>query len=214
METAMAQHDLSSISFRPLGPDDCSHVPLDCHGEPDALAMRIRDLGAAAILAYDGIQHVGQLQFRRYEPGFHCEHGIHDADYWGDFGGRTPRLPERTLAIHCYHVGQLSTGMDRDPRYQGRGLGVALLDQLIEWATERGFGAVVAKATPSDPAVMRFMGGQPERVYAARGFTCVDRWVDQQLYESLVAAGLIARGDDPSATARVGLCVRGLSPRP
>lgn len=175
--------------------------------------MRIRDLGAAAILAYDGAQHVGQLQFRKYEPGFRCKHGIEDADYWGDFGGRAPRLPERTLAIHCYHVGQLTAGMARDPRYQGRGLGAALLGQLIDWATASGFAAIVAKATPSDPAVMRFMGGQPERVYAARGFTCFDRWVDHQLHDRLVAESLIAAGDDPSGTAGVGLCVRELGRR-
>lgn len=28
-------------------------------------------------------------------------------DWWGDFSGRRPALPERALCIYCYHVGQL-----------------------------------------------------------------------------------------------------------
>ena len=52
------------ISFRPLISTDVSVVPLSHQGDPDEVRQRIADLGASAMLAFDGAQHVGQLQFR------------------------------------------------------------------------------------------------------------------------------------------------------
>ena len=49
------------ISFRPLISTDVSVVPLSHQGEPDEVRQRIADLGASAMLAFDGAQHVGQL---------------------------------------------------------------------------------------------------------------------------------------------------------
>lgn len=206
----MSSNNLGAIRFRPMTAQDIGRVPLDCHGEAADLAARVCDLGAAAILAFDGDQHVGQLQFRKHRPELRSEKGVFSPDYWGDFAGRAPPLPERTLAVYCYHVGQLTDGKERDPRYQGRGLGGALLDEFIVWAQANGFAAIVAKAMPADPVVMQFMGGQPEHVYAAKGFTCVDRWVDRQMYEALLERDLIAKDADPEVVASVGLCVREL----
>lgn len=211
-EEGMDSNNLGSIRFRPMQAEDVGRVPMDCHGDVVDLTARIRDLGAAAILAYDEDQHVGQLQFRKHRPALRSEAGISSPDYWGDFAGRAPALPERTLCIYCYHVGQLTDGKARDPRYQGRGLGAALLDHLIHWAQANGFAAIVAKSMPADPAVMQFMGGQPEHVYTAKGFKCIDRWVDHGMYEALVERRLIAKGSDPEGMASVGLCVRELSP--
>ncbi len=199
---------LEGIQFRPMGQQDLEQVPLDCHGSSADLADRLESLGSAAILAFDGDQHVGQLQFRRHDPLLRSAAGVFSPDYWGDFGGRAPPLPERTLAIYCYHVGQLAPGKDRDPRYLGRGLGAALLDHLIDWADANGFAAIVAKAMPAGPGVMQFMGGQPEPVYAARGFVRVDGWTDHDMHAALVDRDLVARDSDPDKVAAVGLCVR------
>ncbi len=204
---------VDEIRFRPMGAQDLGRVPMDCHGTETDLARRLETLGAAAMLAFDGDQHVGQLQFRRHDPQLRSEKGVFSPDYWGDFGGRGPQLPDRTLAIYCYHVGQLAPGKERDPRYLGRGLGAALLEHFIAWADAEGFEAIVAKAMPADPGVMQFMGGQPEHVYAARGFACVERWADHDMHAALVERDLAAAGSDPAAVASVGMCVRKRDPR-
>lgn len=106
----MESNGLGSIRFRPMIAEDIGHVPMNCHGEAGALSERIRELGSAAILAYDGDQHVGQLQFRKYLPDVRSKEGIFSPDWWGDFAGRRQNLPDRTLCIYCYHVGQLTDG--------------------------------------------------------------------------------------------------------
>ncbi|MGX5803219.1 N-acetyltransferase family protein [Bradyrhizobium sp. Arg314] len=191
--------------------NDVGHVPMNCHGEAAELSDRIQELGSAAILAYDGDQHVGQLQFRKHLPGLRSREGIFSPDWWGDFADRRQNLPDRTLCIYCYHVGQLTDGEARDQRYQGRGLGAALLDHLVEWADANMFHAVVAKAVPANTAVMRFMGGQPENIYAAKDFIRIDRWVDRQMHGALVDRGLIAKDEDSESVATVGLYMRELS---
>jgi len=207
----MESGSLSSIRFRPMVSEDIGHVPMNCHGDATELGDRIRELGAAAILAYDGNQHVGQLQFRKHRPGLRSGEGIFSPDWWGDFAGRRPDLPDRTLCIYCYHVGQLADGEARDQRYQGRGLGAALLDRLVDWADANRFGAIVAKAVPANTVVMRFMGGQSDDIYASRGFVCVDRWVDHQMRAALLERDLITKGEAPESVATVGLYMRDLS---
>lgn len=203
---------LKPISFRPMTVDDLGTVPLDCHGRPTELLGRLGALGAAAILAFDGAQHVGQLQFRRHQPNQRSAAGMFSPDYWGDFEGRAPKLPVQTLCVYCYHVGQLTDGMARDARYQGHGLGLALLDELIAWARSQRFEAIVAKAVPADKRVSRYMGGQSEQAYLSRGFKRLDRWIDHDVYDALVERGVIGRDSDPEATAGMSLCVLDLKP--
>jgi GNAT superfamily N-acetyltransferase len=207
----MESSGLGSIRFRPMLAGDIGQVPMNCHGEASAVSERIRELGAAAILAYDGDQHVAQLQFRRHLRDLRSKEGIFSPDWWGDFAGRRQNLPDRTLCIYCYHVGQLTDGEARDQRYQGRGLGAALLDYLVDWADANMFGAVIAKTVPANTAVMRFMGGQPENIYAAKGFIRIDRWVDRQMHGALVDRGLIAKDEGAESVATVGLYMRELS---
>jgi GNAT superfamily N-acetyltransferase len=195
------------IHYRPLVAADLAAVPLNCQGSRDDVRARVADLGAAAMLAFDGDRHVGQLQFRRYDPALRSTDGIWDPRYWGDFGDDAPALPHDTLAIFCYHVGQLDATDVRDPRYQQRGIGLALLDALIAWARERGYAALVAKHTPPYPAVMGFMGGQSARRYEARGFRVAWSRVDAQLREAVQQRGLLRPDDDPDVAATVGCCV-------
>src|SRR5215510_13864124 len=157
--------DHGRISFRLMTAADVGVIPISHQGDAAAVRKRIADLGASAMLAFDGDQHVGQLQFRRYEPGMRSPKGLWDPLYWADFADHAPKLPARTLAIFCYHVGQRDDTDDRDAQYQGRGLGLRLLDHFLDWARQTSFAAVVAKAVPAVRPVMLFMGGQPSSVY-------------------------------------------------
>ena len=154
MGEGMSRGVESEFSFRLMTADDIGRVPIGCQGGEAALRARIADVGSAAVLAFDGAQHVAQLQFRRYDSACRSPNGLWDPLYWGEFGDAAPALPADSLSIFCYHVGQLDDSEHRDARYQGRGLGVALLDYLLDWAVGAGFAAVTAKATPPHRAVM------------------------------------------------------------
>jgi GNAT superfamily N-acetyltransferase len=208
MSESMSEHSIGEIRYRVMTVEDIGRVPLGCQGTNAEIEARIRALGSTAILAFDGDLHVAQLQFRRYDPTLRSPDGLWDPMYWGDFGAHAPRLPENTLSVFCYHVGQLEDSEQRDPRYQGRGIGLALLDFLIEWARGAGFDAIVAKATPSARKVMTFMGGQPVGAYLARGFEVVASWVDPQLGDVIEQKGLLAAQADPDRAARISCCVK------
>ncbi|MGE3772944.1 MAG: GNAT family N-acetyltransferase [Gammaproteobacteria bacterium] len=197
----------ATLCFRPLEARDLDAVPLRCQGTREEVQATIADLGASAILAFEGDRHVAQLQFRRYDPRLRSPDGLWDPRYWGDFGVHAPALPRDTLAVFCYHVGQLDDSDARDVSYQGRGIGLALLDALIAWARERRYAALVAKCVPPYPAVMAFMGGQPARVYEPRGFSCLASWLDPQLREVVRQRGLLGPDDDAERAATVGCCV-------
>ena len=169
MGEEMSRGAESEFSLRLMTADDIGRVPIGCQGGEAALMARIADVGSAAALAFDGAQHVAQLQFRRYDRNCRSPNGLWDPLYWGEFGDAAPALPANSLSIFCYHVGQLDDSERRDARYQGQGLGSALLDYLLAWAAGAGFAATTAKATPSHRAVMGFMGGQPASVYAPGG---------------------------------------------
>ena len=152
-----------AMTYRPLTIADIGSVPSGCQGDPEQVRARVRDLGSSAILAFDGDRHVGQLQFRRYAANTRSPNGLWDPLYWGNFGSAAPSLPIETLNVYCFHVGQLDDTDARDATYQARGIGLQLLDYFLDWATGRGFNAVVAKATPSVRSVMGFMGGLPPK---------------------------------------------------
>jgi GNAT superfamily N-acetyltransferase len=187
---------------------DVGSVPIGHQGDVSDVVTRIADLGSSAMLAFDGEQHVGQLQLRRHVPGTRSPRGLHDPLYWDDFGAAEPEVPEGAVAVFCYHVGQLDDTDARDAGYQGRGIGVQLLDALLAWADERGIPAVVAKAVPAHRPVATFMGGQPVAVYEARGFVTTATWVDQELRDIVVRDGLAPDGVDLDEAARVSCCVR------
>ncbi|MCY4480708.1 MAG: GNAT family N-acetyltransferase [Rhodospirillales bacterium] len=211
MGERMSRGEESRFSFRLMTADDVGRVPIGCQGDEAALRSRIADVGSAAVLAFDGAQHVAQLQFRRYDQTCRSPNGLWDPLYWGEFGDTAPALPTNSLSIFCYHVGQLDDSERRDARYQGRGLGVALLDYLLEWAAGAGFAAIAAKATPPQRAVMGFMGGQPTDIYEARGFEVSASWIDRQLLDVVHEKALLPEGTAPDVAARVSLCVKFLA---
>jgi len=197
----------NSIHYRPLEVGDLERVPLNCQGSLDEVRARVKDLGTSAILAFDGEQHVGQLQIRRYDRALRSPEGIWDPRYWGDFGDSAPVMPANTVAIFCYHVGQLDASEARDSRYQNRGIGVAMLDVLIEWARNERYAALIAKHTPPYPAVMGFMGGMSASRYEDRGFQVLSSWIDPQLRETVRERELVSETDDIDLAATVGSCV-------
>jgi GNAT superfamily N-acetyltransferase len=201
---------MSKISYRPMVLKDIERVPLGCQGSLDEILNRVDDLGATAMLAFDGRQHVGQLQFRRYDSNLRSPNGLWDPLYWGDFGDFAPDLSREALSVFCYHVGQLDDTDARDPSYQGQGIGLAMLDHLLSWASKKEFKAVVAKCTPPGRAVMSFMGGQPAEAYQDCGFELVASWVDTQLRDVIQEKGLVPEDADMDAAATVGCCVKRL----
>ena len=213
--------DDGDLTYRLMTAADIGSVPLDHQGTPSEVRARIADLGSSAALVFDGSQHVGQLQFRRYDPDLRSPSGLHDPLYWGDFSATVaPELPQRALNLFCYHVGQLDAGEARDARYQGRGIGSNLLDALINWADAERFEAIVAKAVPAVRAVAVYMGGQPAAVYEERGFKIVARWQDADLLAHLSASmnedsplaaesrRLVKSGEGLAAAGEVAICVR------
>ena len=166
--------------------------------------------GPARPSGFDGDRHIAQLQFRRYDAKARSPNSIWDPAYWGDFGDHAPDLPRDTVAVHCFHVGQLDNTDARDARYQGRGIGLQLLDHLLAWAPEAAFEAVVAKASPSVRPVMVFMGGQARESYEERGFETVASWVDQDLRDTVSQQRLVAAESVREPAARVSCCVRRL----
>jgi GNAT superfamily N-acetyltransferase len=198
---------MADIEYRMMGIGDVDRLPIGCQGSRAEAVQRIEDLGSCAVLAFEGDQHVAQLQFRRYDAKARSPNSIHDAAYWGDFGDHAPDLSHDTLAVHCFHVGQVDDTDARDARYQGRGIGLQLLDHLLVWASEAGFEAIIAKASPSVRPVMVFMGGQAKESFEERGFETVASWVDAEL-RSAVAKNHLVDADGPlDSAARVSCCV-------
>lgn len=204
----MSSVDETSLSYRLMNHQDINEVPLMCQGTRDAVSARIDDIGSAAVLVFDGDQHVAQLQFRRYDAALRSPDGLWDPLYWGDFGDYAPRLSQNSLAVFCFHVGQLENSGARDQRYQGRGIGLEMLDHLLTWAETQNFAAITAKFTPAPRPVMSFMGGQPLDAYVERGFELHRDWIDEQLWEVVQQRGLVEADTTADEAARVGCCIR------
>ena len=198
------------ILYRPMLESDVGSVPIACQGNPDQVRDRIAHLGSSAVLAFDEGQHVGQLQFRRYEAGTRSPNGVWDPLYWMDFDDHAPDLPPSSLCVGCYHVGQLHNGADRDERYQGRGVGARLLNSFLDWARAGNFEAVIAKAMPPYRPVMGFLGGLPIAAYETRGFETVTRWVDTDLALVVRERNLVAALEIEDAST-VTCCVQRLA---
>lgn len=199
---------MDGLLLRPMTAADLGAVPIQHQGEPDEVRERIARLGSCAILAFEDGRHVAQVQFREWTPNVRSPNGLWDPLYWGEFPVLALDFGGPALNVYCYHVGQVEEGDERDARYQGRGLGKALLRKLIDWADRAEFAAIVAKAVPPYPAVMGFMGGQPAGVYEAHGFEMIGEWVDPDLREIVVERGLAPEGVSPDEAARVSCCVR------
>ena len=138
------------INYRPMNKEDVDYVPISCQGTRANLLRRFDDIDSCAILGFNGDRHVAQFRFRRFEHNLVSPNGLWDPLYWWGFGDFTPALPENSLSVFYYHVGQIEDNEDRDHRYHGRRVGLALLDYLVDWAERNGFAALTAKFTPAD----------------------------------------------------------------
>jgi GNAT superfamily N-acetyltransferase len=157
------------------------------------------------MLVFDDQKHIGQLQFRPYVPNTVSPHGLHHPLYWMDFQGQAPDLPEKTLSLFCYHVGQTDHSQARDSRYFGKGIGSRLLKETLQWSKEAGFEAVIAKGCPGVRSIIEYMGGMPSQVYLGQGFKIVTTYLDREL--RTVVANL-AEGREPDKASEVSVCVR------
>lgn len=137
------------------------------------------------MLVFEGGRHVGQLQFRPYIPRTQSPKGLFHPLYWMDFQGRTPDLPEKTLSLFCFHVGQLDNTTKRDAGYFGRGIGIKLLKKTVDWAAASGFKAIAAKGLRDFRPVIEFMGGLTAKAYQENGFRIADSYTDRQLRTEL-----------------------------
>ena len=173
----------SAIQYRPLAATDVERVPLLHQGTPEEVRARIAAIGSSAILAFEEGVHIGQIQFRPYEPGVVSPNGLYDPLYWMDFEDQAPKMPDRSLSLFCFHVGQLDNTDRRDPRYMGRGIGTRLLDETIAWAEKAGFSAIIAKGLSSLWPIPQVMGGMPTELYLRRQFRIAASYYDQQLLE-------------------------------
>ena len=115
--------------------------------------------------------------------GWYSPNGLYDPLYWMDFEDQAPKMPDRSLSLFCFHVGQLDNTDRRDPRYMGRGIGTRLLDETIAWAEKAGFSAIIAKGLSSLWPIPQVMGGMPTELYLRRQFRIAASYYDQQLLE-------------------------------
>ncbi|OGP51232.1 MAG: hypothetical protein A2Y79_14595 [Deltaproteobacteria bacterium RBG_13_43_22] len=157
------------------------------------------------MLAFDHQKHIGQLQFRPYLPNTVSPRGLHDPLYWMDFQGHAPDLPGKTLSLFCYHVGQTDNTQARDSRYFGKGIGLRLLNETLQWAKGAGFEAVIAKGCPGYRSIIEYMGGMPTQVYQEQGFKIAATYIDPELR---TAVENMAADWDLNKASEVGVCVR------
>ena len=157
------------------------------------------------MLVFDGQQHIGQMQFRPYVPHTVSPRGLHHPLYWMDYQGLAPDLPEKTLALFCYHVGQTDNTQARDSHYFGKGIGLRLLNETLRWAKDIGFEAVIAKGCPGYRPIIEYMGGMPTEVYREQGFEITATYIDQEL-RTVVKS--LAGNWDPDQASEVSVCVR------
>jgi hypothetical protein len=213
-------NDTRPLHYRLMTEEDVSKVPLSCQGTRDEVLERILKLGASAMLVFEGDVHIGQLQFRPYVADTVSPKGLYESLFWMDFKGHAPALPEKTLALFCYHVGQLDDTEKRDARYFGRGIGVTLLDETIAWAISQGFEAIVAKGCPDFKPIVEFMGGMPASLYQTRKFHVASTYQDHDLRATIaeMLAGKFGEekqkdlaGIDLDKACEVSVCVRMLT---
>ena len=157
------------------------------------------------MLVFDGPKHIGQLQFRPYIPNTVSPQGLHHPLYWMDFQGQAPELPEKTLALFCYHVGQTDNTQARDSHYFGKGIGLHLLKETLRWSQKAGFEAVIAKGCPGYRPIIEYMGGMPTEVYREQGFKIANTYIDLELRTAVES---LSGNWDPDQASEIGVCVK------
>ena len=140
--------------------------------------------GNAAVIAWDGDIALGHIIFvpkaeaRRWKMLYH---------------ERMPRSPgdDRTLVVEA--VGLCSVG---GQKYRGRGIGKAMAQMMIDWASQNGWARLQIFGAPSGlfPGHWRDSCMPPKPFWEKLGFGVVHKVHNGQTWEQIKEAHL---GDDP-----------------
>ena len=121
------------IQCRPMIVSDYGVVESQHWASADQVAEYVERQGIASMLAFAGQQYVGQLYLQEYDPEFSESGGWTGHRPWANFRVAEPLgLRGRFLTLGCYHVGWMPDN-SRDRSLQGRGIGTALLEAVIQW---------------------------------------------------------------------------------
>ena len=186
------------LELRMMTLADVGTVPIGHQGAPDQVRRRIEDLGRAPSSPSTAVGTSPSSSSAATRRAGGCPAGwTSRCTGWTSTATRSP-LPEQTIVVFCYHVGQTDDSDARDPQYWGRGWVCGSLDMLVGWAAEHGY-AIVAKGVPAARPVMTFLGGQPASVYESRGFTTTATWVDTELRAVVERDQLAPPGDETAS---------------
>jgi GNAT superfamily N-acetyltransferase len=133
--------------------------------------------GACAMLAREGERVVGSLRFYPKALGL----GGGGLCLQGEPTGPRDRLEQcglppfeqigdKTLQVHCMATG---SPFQAENSYQRKGLGSALVRELIRWAREKGWQAIEAGAFEDLPVLYEHVGGAGRRFWEKLGFRVI-----------------------------------------
>ncbi len=176
------------ITIRPIEKDELGRVVLRCWpDDPNVLDKIFEAQGTIGMAAWEGDRNVAQLHCYRIDTA----DGVNGAAGWKlDMAGKASRELRGAIWCHeCCHVGRtlettakegkdgdLGSGVRKgtDPRYFGRGIGTAMVEESIKWAREHDYAAILAAAAPDRlPELAVWMGRLPWTTYAKLGFKLV-----------------------------------------
>ena len=176
------------IQCRPMRVSDYGVIETQHWTSVDQVAEYVERQGIASMLAFAGQQYVGQLYLKEYDPEFSEPGGWTGERPWADFQIAEPLdLHGRLLTLGCYHVGGLPDG-SRDRSLWGRGIGMALLEAVIEWhRAQTAIGGLMSWAlVPGCGQLLQWAGQMPYTVYQQRGFREIKRVDDPRWTKAIV----------------------------
>ena len=182
------------IRCRPMRVSDYGVIETEHWVSVDQVKEYIERQGIASMLAFVDRQYVGQLYLQEYDPEFSEPGGRIGHRPWADLQIAEPlSLHGRFLTLGCYHVGWMPDN-SRDRSLQGRGIGTALLEAVIQWY--RGQTAIDGLMSwalvPGSRQLLQWAGQMPYTVYQQHGFLEIKRVNDPRLAKDV--AGIDPEG--------------------
>lgn len=197
-----------NIECRPMRVSDYKAIETQHWTSVDQVEKYIERQGIASMLAFIDQQYVGQLYLQEYDPEFSEPGGWNGNRAWADFQVAEPLgLSSRLLTLGCYHVGWMPDG-SRNRSLQGRGIGTALLEAIIEWY--RGQSAIDGLMSWAlVPGCMELLqaGQMPYTLYQEYGFREI-KLVDDPRWAEAIADIDPEGAEEDLAVLRVMLLTR------